>query len=342
MKLSAEGAGPVRERAAAFLLISIMLQASLLVGQTPGDLPMTVFGPASANPTDAMRPGHRADGLAKRLARSTANATSPPNIGDDSYHRSGNRILPLEIVPGGLFVIDRHDPESRSLHLTDFEAILDVAGLDYQYLGGAAGRHFLSLRSVADLWGLPDASGAPPIDHLAIFSEARSLIAKLADWSKASRSGRFLFSPAYRSLGSKDTVCLALSVPPLRVIFGSEVSLSRAEEILLTEIGGRTLEATDFPALDFRYHTVAVDEVTDGMALLGLTNRLATHTEVLSAASLAGWSTLPSGCGGPSGGGGGGPPAAAPVTAPSLGTLGLAALALLLSLLGVSTIRRSL
>lgn len=344
MRFATAAAKNLPECTAALLLVSGLLQASMLVAQDPAEVPITIFRPASANPMDALHPSDRPGEIAKRLASSTSNATSPPNIGDDSYYWYDGEKMPLEIVPGGLFVLDLGDPTSATLSHAEQYEIRTVAGAGLRYLGGGHGMHWLTSRPSDDLWGLENASGAPPVDHLKIFTDARQLIGRLAAWSASSRAGRYLFSPFYRPLGWRDIdwrPCVLMSGPPVSVGFDSDVSLNRAEDILHDEIGGWTLSTSDYSSRGVRSHQVATADFTSGMALLTASNHLSTLPEVQWSESFFAFL----GCGGPSGGGSGGggaPPAAAPVTAPSLGTLGLSALAVLLALVGLATLRRGL
>ncbi|MEM1244933.1 MAG: hypothetical protein AAGK22_01115 [Acidobacteriota bacterium] len=319
------------------MLVLNWTQVSGLAAQTLDDVPVRVFDPASVERVEARRTPSDLDGLFGSWAPSTSNATSPPNIGDDSYEWLNGERMPLEIVPGGLFVVDRLDPESRTLHLTDFEAIRGIAGPEYRYWGGGGGMHFLTARPEEDLWGLPNASSPPPIDHVAIFSEARRLVADLAAWSNERRSGRFVFSPFFRPLGYRDPTlpCVLQVGPPIGVGLAPGVSLARAEEIVQNEIGGQIVRATGSASIQ-----VDVDDVADGMVLLARANQLVALPEVRWTSPVL--AIL--GCtGGPSGGPGIGTPSApAPFAAPSLGTLGLSLLSLLLALLGLSVMRRSL
>lgn len=324
-------------------LLLLFTQASMLASQTLNGEPITVFEFSSDERVASPWGRSEVDDISRRWAPSTANATSPPNIGDDSYYWYKGERIPLEIVPGGLFVMDLADPMSDSLSQAEQFEVRTVAGAGYRYLGGGYGMHWLSARPPDDLWGVENASGAPPVDHVKIFSDARQVIGRLSAWSESTRAGRYLFSPFYRPFEWLDLdtrLCVFMNGSPFSVGFESGVSLSRAEQILAEEIGGWTLSTTDFSSSGVRSHQVATADFTDGMALLKASNHLETLPEVRWSASFFG--SL--GCGGPSGGpgGGGAPPSTAPVSAPSLGTLGLSALALVLALLGVSTIRRSL
>ncbi|MEM9407981.1 MAG: hypothetical protein AAGA81_18230, partial [Acidobacteriota bacterium] len=133
---------------------------------------------------------------------SSANASSPPNIGDDSYRLVSEKRLPLEILPGVLLLMDRNYPEAGRLQLSELESVNAATGRDfraYQWLADE-GWYFLSETPWYDLWAQDNASGAPPIDHVTVFEDARRLVATLADWSRSHLGGRFVISPFYRPL----------------------------------------------------------------------------------------------------------------------------------------------
>ncbi len=117
------------------------------------------------------------------LAGSAANASEPPNLGEDSYYTYDDQKIPLEIVPGGFVLRDRGQPDNQhagSLIESDIARIAGK-GLHRQALG--YGYATFSVVPLDTLWARRNASSPPPLDQFHAYRWARKVIRSLASYS---------------------------------------------------------------------------------------------------------------------------------------------------------------